>query len=109
MKRISLIMLSAVLGSLIWSGPLRADGKEIFDKNCKACHGPDGKGSATMATGLKVEASLLDLTKAATKGKPDADLAKIIADGKEGTKMTGFGKKLTPDQITELVTFTKGL
>lgn len=109
MKKISLIVFSVVLGSLIWSGPLRADGKEIFDKNCKACHGPDGKGSATMATGLKVDPSALDLTKAATKGKSDADLVKVVTDGKGGTAMTGFGKKLNPDQIKEVVTFTKGL
>ena len=109
MKKIGFIICSVVLGSLVWSGSLRADGKETFDKNCKACHGADGKGSATMSTGLKVEASLLDLTQAATKGKPDADLVKIITDGKEGSKMTGFGKKLTADQIKELVTFVKGL
>lgn len=109
MNHRKLIVGAALLSLVAWSGWLHADGKEVFDKNCKACHGADAKGTASMATAMKIDASNLDLTKAATKGKADADLTKIVTDGKEGTKMIGFGKKLDATQIQDVVKFIKTL
>ena len=108
MKKGIVFVFSVVLVSLAWSGSLYADGKEIFEKSCKACHGADGKGNAAIATGMKVDATLLDLTKAATKGKPDAELEATIKDGKGG-KMPAFGTRLNADQIKDVVKFIKGL
>lgn len=108
MKKGIVFIFSAVLVSLAWSGSLHADGKEIFEKNCKSCHGADGKGSAAMATGMKVDASALDLTKVATKGKPDAELEAVVKDGKGG-KMPAFGTRLNADQIKDVVKFIKAL
>lgn len=109
MKKVSGLMLSVVVASLLSGGWLYADGKATNEAKCKSCHGADGKGNAAMATGLKVDASLLDLTKATTKAKPDADLIKVVTDGKAGTAMAGFGKKLSAAEIQEVVTFLKGL
>ncbi len=109
MNKVMTVILTLVLSSFVSVGLLHADGKETFDKSCKTCHGADGKGSAAMATGMKIDPLLLDLTKAATKGKPDADLVKVVTEGKAGTSMMGFGKKLDAAQIQEVVTFIKGL
>ncbi len=105
--RTTAIALLALIAGLTLSARLHADGKEVFEKNCKSCHGPDAKGVATMATAFKVEPTALDLTDVATKGKPDADLAKIASDGQG--KMPPFGKKLSADDIKAVVSYLKGL
>ncbi len=84
-----------------------ADGKTNYDAKCKACHGADAKGNPAMATGMKVEPAKLNLTDE-TKGRPDADLAKVVTDG-QGGKMPSFKGKLTDAEIAEVVTYFKGL
>lgn len=105
--RTTAIVLLALIGGLTLPVNLHADGKEIFEKNCKTCHGPDAKGVAAMATAFRVDAGAMDLTDAATKGKADADLAKIVSDGQG--KMPPFGKKLSADDIKGVVSYLKGL
>ena len=39
--RTTAIVLLALIGGLTLPVNLHADGKEIFEKNCKTCHGPD--------------------------------------------------------------------
>jgi mono/diheme cytochrome c family protein len=68
-----------------------APGQEIYQKRCQVCHGADGKGNPKMAETLKVE--IQDLTAPAALGKPEAELLKIVADGKG--KMPPFQKVLT--------------
>lgn len=107
MVRVITIAFALVFGTLLLSDLAHADGAAVYAK-CKGCHGADGKGNAAMATGMKVDAAALDLTKAATKAKSDADLEIMVKDGRGG-KMPAFGAKLSADQIKEVVKFIKGL
>ena len=88
----SLVLLWAwgwLLGSMALGG-VAEPGKEVYQKRCQACHGPDGKGNPQMAEALKTE--IQDLTTPALLSQPEAELLKAIADGKG--KMPPFGKVL---------------
>lgn len=82
-----------------------AEVKEIFSKNCKKCHGWDGKGQTPQ--GKKVGAR--DWTSASyQKGAKDDAILKTILDGYKDPKdpkrkMDGYKGKVTDAQAKELV------
>jgi cytochrome c5 len=84
-----------------------ADAKENWDKNCKKCHGEDGKGKTKMGE----KAGVKDYTDAKVQdGLKDDAMAKAIKDGvKEGdsVKMKGFGDVLSDDEIKALVKYVR--
>ena len=70
-------------------------GKEIFTANCARCHGPDGEGGVgpRLAGTVVVE-------------YPDSeDQAAVIRDGRGS--MPSFRNRLTPEQISEVVAYTR--
>ena len=83
----------------------RADdaSSKIWDTNCAACHGKDGKGGTMMGRKLDIK----DLTDAKIQASfTDADATKAIKEGvtDKGTeKMKAFGGKLSDDDIKALV------
>jgi cytochrome c553 len=84
-----------------------ADAKENWDKNCKKCHGEDGKGKTKMGE----KAGVKDYTDAKVQDslKDDA-MTKAIKDGvKEGenVKMKGFGDVLSDDEVKALVKYVR--
>jgi cytochrome c553 len=70
-----------------------ADGKELYDKQCAKCHGPDGKGQTTMGkkvgckdyTDAKVQDAMKDeaAIKAIKEGLKDKD-GKVVMKPTEG-------------------------
>lgn len=97
----------ALLGMLALASAAAADGleagKKVYAQKCASCHGADGKGNPKMAETLKV--TIPDLTKGPAKS--DAELAKIISDGKP--PMPGFGKGLSKEELRALVQYAQGL
>jgi len=92
------------------SAPAAAGGAAAtWTKSCKSCHGDDAKGNPKMLKALKVDAAAIDLTDAPTQGKSDADLTGIVTNGSANKKMTAFGKKLKPEEITGLVAYIRSL
>jgi cytochrome c6 len=93
-----------VLSSLAFVAAVHAaDAKENWDKQCKSCHGADGKGQTTM--GKKVGCK--DYTDAKVQEAMKDDAAyKSVKDGmKEGDKilMKPFAEKLTDTEIKALI------
>lgn len=78
-------------------------GKKLYLKSCASCHGKTGK--ADTATGKALKAR--NFVKGKYKfGSKDKELAKSIKKGKG--KMPGF-KKLTNDEVTNLIAFIRSL
>lgn len=82
------------------SGP---DAAPIYKAKCAICHGANGDGQTPAGKAMKVK----DLRSAEVKNMSDADLTKIISEGKG--KMPAYKAKLTPAEISALVGYIKGL
>lgn len=92
------IGVAIIAGAVLFASAARAEeGKAIYDKNCVSCHGASGKGDGPAAKVMKPPPK--DFA-TALKGKTDADVAKVITEGKaEGKNHPVFAKKLSEDQI----------
>ncbi len=87
------------VAALAAAGPaLAVDAAALYSSKCAACHGKDGKGSAT---GKKMGAK--DLAEEASE--PVAEIAEDISKGKG--KMPGFKGKLSPDEIEAIAKYVK--
>jgi mono/diheme cytochrome c family protein len=78
------------------------DGASIFKRNCAMCHGPDGKGIASIKppnfTDPKVQASLTD-----------QQMLEIITNGKKGTMMPAWSGKLSQEDIQAVQGYVRSL
>src|SRR5262249_1101341 len=90
-----------------------AHGKEIFVKNCAACHGPEGKGDGKDVSTLKTDSGRptrpRNLAAGIYKGggEPDRLFARISL-GMPGTPMPDL-RILPPEQRADLVHFIRSL
>lgn len=79
MRTFTLILTLAASAATTWAADAAA-GKAVYDKSCKSCHGADGGGNPAIAKMFKVE--MRDLKSPDVQALSDADLKKIITDGK---------------------------
>ena len=83
-----------------------ADGKDIYGKKCKSCHGASGDAK----TKIGEENDIEDWTQAGWKGKwPESKVVDIVTNGKAGTKMKAFKDKLTADEIAAVSKYARSL
>ena len=94
MKKATIVIL-ALVGLLISSAAMAADGKALFDAKCKACHGPDGKKLAKA-----------NLTSQTIQAKADDELIKFVGTNPKHNFKT---KGLSDADIKAVVTFIKTL
>lgn len=110
-KAVTLIFLSGALVSAIAlasaprpaTGPLYDVGAALYKAKCASCHGQDGSGNTPAGKKLKVR----DLRAPDVQKQADAQLAAMIAQGKG--KMPSFEKRLSKEEISQLVTHIRGL
>ena len=105
MKRV--LILSALLTGLAVVTVQAEDAKALYDKDCKKCHGADGKGDTMMGkkngckdyTDAKVQAAMKDedAIKAMKQGVKDKD-GKVVMKPSEG---------LTDEQMKALVAYMR--
>ncbi len=82
----------------------QGNGPKLYDANkCASCHGPDG--NANVPAGKALQAR--DFHSPDVQGQTDAQLAAVIATGKN--KMPAYGKQLKPQDIADLVAYTRAL
>ncbi len=85
---------------------LEPDGKALYLKSCKQCHGALG---APTRAGLHLDPKTPNFTVAAFFiGKSDADLRTAVANGK-GKNMAAFSDKLTSEEINAVVAYIRTL
>ena len=92
-----------VVGFMVGARPALADDAEaLYKSKCQACHGPDGKGSAA---GQKI--GVKDFHSAEVQKKSDNELFEATRQGKG--KMPAYDKKLTDDQIKQLIQYIRSM
>lgn len=105
-KHIILTAVSIALGSFTGFADDSSPVKASWDKHCKKCHAEDG--SASTKIGQKLE--IKDYTKAESLAEfSDEDLFKMTKEGVEGTKMNGYGDKLSDEEIHALVAYMRAM
>jgi mono/diheme cytochrome c family protein len=108
MKQISRLAVATIsIGFLALTLPgfvrAQSDAEKLYQSHCVLCHAADGSGSSPSGKALKAE----DLRSDVVQKKSDTELTAAITLGKG--KMPAFGKKLKPDQITQLVAYIRAL
>lgn len=96
MKRTLVLGLALSMAALALPAAA-ATGAEVYKAKCAMCHGANGSGDTAMGKNLK----LRDLGSADVQKLSDADLEKIITDGKG--KMPAYKGKVSEAEIDELV------
>jgi mono/diheme cytochrome c family protein len=79
------------------------DADALYKSRCQACHGPDGKGDTPAGKKLGVK----DFHSPDVSKMSDQELAEFTKKGKD--KMPAYDKKLTDDQIKQLITYIRTL
>ena len=87
-------------------------GKAAFDRTCRRCHGPDGKGESAADSFFKTK--IPRLGEAYVQGKSDAELTDIIANGKREMdpvriEDSGFRHLLPSESVTAVVAYLRTL
>jgi cytochrome c6 len=94
-----------VFGFLIAARPVLAladEAEALYKSKCQVCHGPDGKGSAA---GQKI--GVKDFHSPEVQKMTDDELFNATKQGKG--KMPAYDKKLTDDQIRQLIKYIRTL
>ncbi len=93
----------AVIGLTLAPVLAQSTPESLYKAKCAVCHGPDGKGDTMMGKKLGVR----DFRSAEVVKETDQELFDITKKGKG--KMPSFDKKLTDDQIKELIKYIRSL
>ncbi len=93
--------------------PLKADdvtinaGKQIFNKQCAACHGEDGKAKTDIAAAMKKKPT--DLTAKEMRGITDGEIYWVVTNGVTKSGMPAFKTKASTQDRWKLTLYVKHL
>jgi mono/diheme cytochrome c family protein len=91
------------LAMLLSTYTLADSGADAYKTKCSACHGANGAGDTMLGKNLK----LRSLASAEVQKQSDDELAIIISKGKD--KMPPYDRKLSKDQIGDVVKYIRSL
>ncbi len=85
-----------------------AAGRELFTKNCRSCHGADGKGEGPMKPKDSHPSNLTDADW--QRGGSDGEIYAVLRDG-AGPEfiMRGYKSRMTDKDLWHLVNYVKSL
>ena len=110
-----LFVVRFALGAAAQSRPATGlTGAELFEAGCAGCHGPEGAGAADSTVGFEKPSTYPDFSACdQTSPETEAGWYAVIHDGGKARGfsriMPAFGELLTPEQITSLVKYIRGL
>jgi mono/diheme cytochrome c family protein len=76
-------------------------GKQLYEKYCLACHGPQGRGDGA----VQFDPPVADLTSSNVLMKPDSRLLKGIHEGRPNTAMDAWKSKLSDEAIRDILAY----
>jgi mono/diheme cytochrome c family protein len=101
---IQLFAVAAVLAVVLAPSLAHAQSAAAtYKSKCAGCHGVDGKGNTGPGKALGVH----DFGSDEVTKMSDADLAKVVADGRN--KMPAYGKSLKETEIKDLIAYIRQL
>lgn len=108
-RRLPLILLSVAAFAFVSLSAARPAGAEdaakIFARSCAPCHGKEGTPNA-----MFTKQGVRNFKDAAWQKKTtDAQIEKMIQEGKKGTMMASFQKQLSAKDIKALVAYIRTL
>jgi len=104
MRTIFTILTLACLSEAVASAADAKAGQAVYDRSCKACHGPDGSGNMAIAKMFKVD--MRDLKSTDVQAMSDDDLRKIITGGKGKMKPVS---SVSGAAVDDVVAYVRGL
>jgi mono/diheme cytochrome c family protein len=78
-----------------------ARGKNLYEKYCLACHGPQGRGDGA----TQFDPPVADLTSSEVLMKPDSRLLKSIHEGRPNTAMDAWKSALSEKAIRDVLAY----
>ena len=78
--RIFTIVMSVCFATGAYAAGNATDGKAIYERTCKGCHGATGEANPSLAKMMKVQ--IPNLGSAEVQKMSDAELKKIVTEGK---------------------------
>jgi mono/diheme cytochrome c family protein len=85
-----------------------AAGKELYAKNCRACHGADAKGEGPMAPKDSRPSNLTD--QEWTRGSSDGEIFAVLRDGAgPGFVMRGYKARMTEQELWSIVNYLRSV
>ncbi|HSN04492.1 MAG TPA: cytochrome c [Nitrospira sp.] len=76
-------------------------GKQLYEKYCLACHGPQGRGDG-MTT---LDPPVADLTSSDVLLKPDSRLLRSIHEGRPNTAMDAWQSAMSEEAIRDVLAY----
>ncbi len=95
------IFATAVILVTCAAGAYAADAKATYEKACKSCHGTDGTANPGIAKAMKVE--MQNLQGAEVQAMSEADIKKIIVEGKGKMKPVSSVTGSAADEVAAYV------
>jgi len=96
-------MAAIALALLLPTCALADEGAAVYKAKCAACHGATGAGDTMIGKNLK----LRSLTSPEVQKQSDEELAAVTSQGRE--KMPPYNRKLSKDQIADVVKYLRSL
>ncbi len=106
----SLLVVLVILGlaQMTMAAPSKGSpesGRAIYLESCQSCHGSTDKGDSDVAAYLTPPPA--NLSAKSTQAKTDAELRKIILEGRPGTAMASFDGAFEEDQLIDLIAYLR--
>ena len=100
-------MLTALTMIAMTGSALAADaktGRDLYLRSCRGCHGANGEGNPAMEKSLKIKIESLDAK--VVQSMSDAELHKVIADGKGKMPAMSY---LSSAQVDDVIAYIRSL
>lgn len=111
MKRLFVVIIGLFLGVFLLPGGVLADegdlkeGRALYLKHCKVCHGPEGKGDGY----THFNPPVADLTVSRIQKKSDKELWESIHMGVPNTAMGMWRFVLSDEEIATVLAYVRSL
>lgn len=93
--------LAMPTAGLVATEPDLGRGKNLYEKYCRACHGPQGRGDGVTT----FDPPVADLTSSEVLMKPNSRLLRSIHEGRPNTAMDAWKSALSDEAVQDVLAY----